>query len=333
MLKVAEKPTASQVKNLFKPIKGDLTEFQEHFERLMTSDVRIVDRVAKYIVKHKGKQFRPALLVATARANGIPTERTYITAVVVELLHTATLLHDDVVDEAELRRGFPTISRIWKNKVAVLMGDYLLAKSLISATETGSLETMNIVANVAKRLSKGELLQYQKSRNLDITEAEYFKLIGNKTASLISACCELGALTVDVSSQHRELMRQYGENLGLAFQIKDDLLDYQSKSGILGKPVGLDLKERKITLPLIYALEECSEKMKRKIIRRIKKGAGKEEVRYIISFVREFNGLQRAQTTAQRYIEAAKANLKHLPATPARKVLENLADFVVNRQK
>lgn len=320
-------------KRIFKPFRADLKEFNRYFEELMASNVRLVDSVAKYLVKHKGKQFRPTLLVASARASGKPSRQTYITAVVVELLHTATLVHDDVVDEAEIRRGFPALNRVWKNKVAVLMGDYLLAKSLIAATESGNLEIMNIVATAAKRMSKGELLQFQKSRNLDINEEEYFQLISDKTASLISACCELGALTVNARPEHREALKNYGEYLGIAFQIRDDMLDYEGSSGVIGKPVGLDLKERKITLPLLYAFRHAPEKSRKKIIRLIKNGTRRKEINYIVNFVEEYQGLALAKEKGESYVARAKAELEKLPPSVARNALAELADFVMVRKK
>ncbi len=320
-------------KKIFKPFRTDLDIFHEYFSQAMTSNVRIVDKVAKYLVKHKGKQLRPMLVIVAARAVGEPTDATYKAAVVVEMLHTATLVHDDVVDDAELRRGFPTINSVWKNKVAILMGDYLLAKSLITATDIGNLELMNIIATVAKRMSKGELLQFQRARKLDIDREEYFQLIADKTASLISACCELGAITTGASAEEREIMRSYGENLGIAFQIKDDLLDYQSHPGILGKPVGNDLKDKKVTLPLLYAFENGSPDERKKILRLIKKGVKRKEARYITDFVLEHGGIARSEEKAQEYKERAVAELRKLPATPAREALENLAEFVVQRTK
>lgn len=321
------------LKNIFEPFQNDLKEFDRTFNNLMHSDVKIVDEIAKYIVKHKGKQFRPALLITCARCVGEPNEATYITAGVVELLHTATLVHDDVVDDSELRRGFPTIHKVWKNKIAILMGDYLLAKSLIAATEAESLQIMNTVATVAKRLIKGEMLEIQKSRKLDVDETDYFKIIADKTGSLISACCELGALTVNAKEEDRGALKGYGENLGLAFQIKDDLLDYESDRSILGKPAIADVKERKLTLPLIYSFNGTADREKHKVLKIIKNGARRKEVRYILDFVNEHNGLQQAQNKAQELRDRAKQALKILTPSQARSSLEALADFVVNRSK
>jgi octaprenyl-diphosphate synthase len=321
------------LKKIFAPFNDDLKEYNRTFGLLMSSDVKLVDEIAKYIVKHKGKQFRPALLIASARCVAEPNRATYITAGVVELLHTATLVHDDVVDDSELRRGFPTIHKVWKNKIAILMGDYLLAKSLIAATEAESLEIMNAVATVAKRLIKGEMLEIQKSRKLDVTEADYFKIIADKTGSLISACCELGALTVNANEEQRQALKRYGENLGLAFQIKDDLLDYESNKGILGKPVIADVKEKKLTLPLIYSFNGTTDGEKRKVLKIIKNGAVRRDVRYILDFVNENRGMQKAQEKAFSLRDQAKEMLKKLTPSDARSSLEALADFVVDRTK
>lgn len=320
------------LKKIFEPFEDDLRNFNNHFNDVMRSDVKIVDQVAKYIVKHKGKQFRPALLIVSARTIGEALPATYTTAAVVELLHTASLVHDDVLDDSELRRGFRTIHKIWKNKIAILMGDYLLSKSLIAATETGSLEIMNTVATVAKRLIKGAMFELQKSRKLDITEADYFRLISDKTASLISACCELGALTVQASEEQRAALKTFGENLGLVFQIKDDLLDYQGNSGILGKPALADLEDKKITLPLLYAFEESSGKDRNKVFRMIKNGAVKKDLHYILEYVREHQGLERARQKANSIKEEAVNALSPLPDTPARSALKALAEFVLNRK-
>ncbi|MFQ5584647.1 MAG: polyprenyl synthetase family protein, partial [Calditrichia bacterium] len=299
----------------------------------MSSDVKIVDRIAKYIVKHKGKQFRPALVILSAKAVGQPQSNTYITAAVVELLHTATLVHDDVIDDSELRRGFPTIHKVWKNKIAILMGDYLLAKSLIAATEAGSLRIMNTVATVAKRLIKGEMFEIQKSRNLNLTEEEYFKLVGDKTASLISACCELGAVTVNATPEQQEALRKYGEYVGIAFQIKDDLLDYESSSKILGKPAAADIQEKKITLPLIYAFEGTSDGERRRVIKLMKNGAKRKDIRFILDFVNNHQGLKRANQTALLFRDRAIEQTNLLPPSEARNALQALATFVIARTK
>jgi octaprenyl-diphosphate synthase len=320
-------------KTIFKPFQEDLETFREYFKRSMTSNLRIVDEVAKYLVRHKGKQLRPMLTIVAAKTIAQPTQASYMAAVVVELLHTATLVHDDVVDEAELRRGFPTINKIWKNKISILMGDYLLAKSLIIATEIGNVELMNVIANVAKSMSKGELLQIQKARKLNITEEEYFQLIKDKTASLISACCEIGAMTTAASKEERETLKNFGLNLGIAFQIKDDLLDYQSKVGILGKPVGHDLKDKKITLHLLYAFQSAETGERKQVLRMMKNGVKRKQIEHIVHFIHDRNGLKMAEEKAVFFKEQALLELKKLPVSAARDALVDLAEFVVNRSK
>jgi octaprenyl-diphosphate synthase len=324
---------ATSAKDILKPFKSDIATFQDYFKKSMKSNLRIVDEVAKYLVRHKGKQLRPMMVIVSARTLSEPSEGSYLAAVVVELLHTATLVHDDVVDDAEIRRGFHTINKIWRNKISILMGDYLLAKSLIIATEIGNLELMNIIANVAKSMSKGELLQIQKSRKLNITEEEYFQLIKDKTASLISACCELGAMTTNANDGQREALKNFGLNLGVAFQIKDDLLDYQSNSGILGKPTAHDLKDKKITLPLLYAFQKSSLSDRKRVIHQLKNGVKRKEITQIIDFIKTHDGINRAEQKAEYFKNQAISHLNFLPDTKARNVLTDLAEFVVKRTK
>ena len=299
----------------------------------MRSDIKLVDQIARYVVKHKGKQFRPALVIVSARAIAEATPATYVTAAVTELLHTATLMHDDVLDESELRRGFKTIHKVWKNKIAILMGDYLLSKSLIGATETGSLEIMNTVATVAKRLIKGAMFEIQKSRKLDLDEADYFRIVSDKTASLICACCELGALTVGATAEQRRSMHIYGENLGIAFQIKDDLLDYESNSGVLGKPALADIQDKKITLPMLYALHDSDPREKKKVIKMIRKGADKKELSYILDYVQQHDGIARAYQKAESVKTTAIRALDNIPDNEAKAALKELAAFVIERKK
>lgn len=321
------------LKSIFAPFKQDLAEFDLAFRNIMRSDVWVVDQMAQYLVKHKGKQFRPALVLVAARAAGEVTPKTYSTAAVAELLHTATLIHDDVLDDSEMRRGIATLHKVWKNKLAILMGDYLLSKSLIAATETGSLEIMNTVATVAKRLIKGAMLEVQKSHKPDLDEADYFRIVADKTASLMSACTELGALTVNASPERREAMRDFGENLGIAFQIKDDLLDYEGSSGILGKPAMADIQDKKVTLPLLYALQDSDEKERKHILKIIRKGASRKEVAEILDFVKRRNGIEKAREKAREIKNKAIMALSVLPDSDARDSLIQLAEFVVNRNK
>ncbi len=323
-------PVLTQIRN---SLKKELEQYDMTFRRIMASNVKLVDRIAKYIVRRKGKGLRPLLVIMSAKLLSQPNANTYIVASLVEILHTATLVHDDVVDDAHIRRSFPSVNAIWKNKVSVLMGDYLLAKSLISATETGSLEIMNILADTAKRLSKGELFQIEKSRRLNITETEYYQLIADKTAALISACCELGALTVDASERDREAMKLYGEKMGLAFQIKDDLLDYQGSARVLGKPVGSDLKEKKITLPLILSLNTAPPSERKSIIHMLKKGVNQQDIRKIIRFCEEYDGLINAERKMAEIAIQAKDVISYLPDSREKQNAIKFVDYIVDRKK
>jgi octaprenyl-diphosphate synthase len=314
-------------------LKDDLDKYKKTLADVLSSNVFLIDNITKYIVKHKGKGLRPLLVLLSAKLLSSPNEKTYLVAAIVELLHTATLIHDDVVDEAVVRRGFPSINAIWKNKISVLMGDYLLAKSLISATETGDMQIMSTLADTAKRLSKGELLQIEKSRKLDITEAEYFRMISDKTAALISACCELGAMTVSDQLEEREALRIYGENIGVAFQIKDDLLDYQGNQIVLGKPVGADLKEKKITLPLILSFKNSPTKEKKRVLQLIKKGVTQKDINRIYEFIQKYDGLQLANDYALSYSEKAKQALVSIKEGSAKDKALTFVDYIINRKK
>ena len=314
-------------------LKEDLDKYKTTLNKTLSSNVFLVDNISKYIVKHKGKGLRPLLVLLSARLLGVPNEKTYLVATIVELLHTATLIHDDVVDEAVVRRSFPSINAIWKNKISVLMGDYLLAKSLISATETENMEIMNMLANTAKRLSQGELFQIEKSRKLDITEEEYLNMISDKTAALISACCGLGAMTVSDNVEDKISLQKYGENIGIAFQIKDDLLDYQGDQRTIGKPVGADLREKKITLPLILSFKNSPTQEKRFILKLIKKGVTNKDVKRIFEFIHTYGGLVSAQKYSLSYAENAKQNLATIQDGPAKEKAYNFVDYIINRKK
>lgn len=314
-------------------LKEDLDIYKSTLAEVLSSNVFLIDNITKYIVRHKGKGLRPLLVLMSARLLGTPTPNTYAMATVVELLHTASLIHDDVVDEAEVRRNFPSINAVWKNKISVLMGDYLLAKSLITASESGELMIMSTLAETAKRLSKGELFQIEKSRKLDITEVDYLKIISDKTAALIGACCKLGAMTVTGQSEDCEKLKLYGENLGMAFQIKDDLLDFQSDQNILGKAVGADLKEKKITLPLILAFKEAPAREKKAIIGLVKKGVSKTDLNMIYSFTEQYGGLQKAHDYLLRYAKQASGHIESIPDSEASLNANRFVDYIINRKK
>ena len=314
------------------PIKTELEEFEQLFKKSMKSNVGLVDLIAKYIIRQKGKKIRPLLVLLSAKLAGGVTPRSYRGAVLVELLHTATLIHDDVVDNADKRRGFWSINAIFKNKAAVLMGDYLLSRGLMIAVEGEDFDFLGVITNAVKRMSEGELLQIQKTRKLDIDEETYFKVISDKTASLLETCCMIGAMSTSENKEYHEAMKNFGESIGMAFQIRDDILDYEGSSKITGKPVGGDIKEKKITLPLIYSLRSVSKSESDKIRRLIKNNNGKETTKQIIEFVRKNNGIDYALKTAHEYSENAKKCLRIFPDSPARIALEGLVDFVIDRK-
>ena len=247
------------------PIKSELKDFDKFVNLSVKSEIPFVNLVTRFILRQKGKQLRPILVFLTAKMCKNISPASYRGAALVEILHTATLIHDDVVDEAEMRRGFPSINSHWKNKIAVLMGDYLLSTGLLLALKSDDFEILKITSSAVRKMSEGEILQINKSRKLDIDEKTYFKIISGKTASLISTCTEIGGVSVNCSKKEREALINFGENLGLAFQIRDDVLDYTSRTSILGKPIAGDLKEKKITLPLIHALERADKKREKKL--------------------------------------------------------------------
>lgn len=308
-------------------------QFNLLFSKSLKSKTALVDLVTKYILKQKGKKIRPTLVLLSAKLVGEITERTYRGAILVELLHTATLVHDDVVDSAETRRGLPSINAIWKSKVAVLIGDYLLAKGLMISVDGDDFDFLKVMTNTVKRMSEGELLQISKTRKLDTDEETYFKIISDKTASLLSTCCEIGARSASEDEEVINAMRDFGSNLGMAFQIKDDVLDYIGSNKVIGKPSGGDIKEKKITLPLLHALQTTSEKESKEILKIIKKGAKKDGVATVINFVKQNDGIEYATKVAEEYLEKAKANLSIFPDSENKSMLIDLLDFIVNRQK
>jgi len=320
-------------KEISKPIQEELKAFGKHFKNEMRSRVGLVDTVARYIAHQKGKKIRPILVFLSAKLTGTVNERTYRAATLVEILHTATLVHDDVVDQSDTRRGLPSINRIWKNKVAVLMGDYFLARGLLIALDQDEFYFLKIISDAVKRMSEAELLQIQKSKTYDITEETYFRIISGKTASLIGTCCELGAASVIDDKEQWQRLRDFGENLGMAFQIRDDMLDYIGRSKITGKPTGIDMKEKKFTLPLIYSLKQSDRKSSRQIIRIIKNGASRKEIDYVIEFVQDKGGLDYAHTKANEYSQRALESIASIPHSPAKDAITNLVSFAVERTK
>jgi octaprenyl-diphosphate synthase len=314
------------------PIKEELKKFDDLFKRSLKSNVSIVDLIAKYILRQKGKKIRPLLVLLSGKIAGQISDKTYRGAILVELLHTATLVHDDVVDNAEKRRGLPSINAIWKNKVAVLMGDYLLSRGLMIAVENKDFEALEIITNTVKRMSEGELLQIGKTRKLDIDEETYFRIISDKTASLISTCCEIGAISVNANPEQREAMKKFGECLGISFQIRDDILDYIGTKSLIGKPLGGDIKERKLTLPLIYSLANTDKNKASDILKIIKNSKKNGRIKDVVDFVKESNGIEYAIESAKKYSNIARENLQIFADSPSKAALEKLVDFVLERK-
>lgn len=316
------------------PIQAEMELFEKKFLESMSSKVALLNRITYYIVNRKGKQMRPMFVFLTAKmlSGGVVQERTYRGAAVIELIHTATLVHDDVVDDSNRRRGFFSINALWKNKIAVLVGDYLLSKGLLLSIDHGDFDLLRIISVAVREMSEGELLQIEKARRLDIVEAVYYEIIRQKTATLIAACCALGARSVSDDTVLVEKMRHFGELIGMAFQIKDDLFDYTDDA--IGKPTGIDIKEQKMTLPLIYALNHCSEKEKSWCINSIKNhNKDKKRVREVIAFVKQKGGLTYAEQKMQEYRTKALELLSDFPASEYKDSLTLMVNYVIERKK
>lgn len=314
------------------PIEDDLAAFRAYFREAMRSRVTLLDRVTQYVLRRKGKQLRPILVLLAAKAAGGITERTYRAAALVELLHTATLVHDDVVDEAERRRGVFSVNALWKNKVAVLFGDFLLSRGLLLALAGEDYDLLQAVSDAVRRMSEGELLQIEKARRLDIDEETYFRIISDKTASLIAACTACGAISASDDPEVVDNLRQAGESLGLAFQIRDDLFDFGAAD--VGKPLGLDLEDRKMTLPLIVAMQRADAAERRRIRGLVrKKRKSRKDVAAIHAFVRAGGGLEAARERMVALAESAAERFATFPPTPAREALLDVAAYVVARKE
>lgn len=324
----------STIQQIQQPIAEEMEKFESWFRDSMRSRVSLLDNIMHYIIKRKGKQMRPMFVFLSSKMFAPTTNSTYIAASMIELLHTATLVHDDVVDDSSKRRGFWSINAIWKNKIAVLVGDYLLSKGLLLAVDNKEFELLQIMSNSVREMSEGELLQIEKARRLDITEDIYFDIIRQKTATLIAACCAAGASSAKASAADVEKMRLFGEYTGIAFQIKDDLFDYGSDGETIGKPTGIDIKEKKMTLPLIYALSKASWMEKRKIIYIIKnQNQNTKKVKEVIDFVANSGGLAYAQKAMLEYKNKALEILKQFEQNEANKALADLVVFTTERKK
>ncbi|MFZ1520072.1 MAG: polyprenyl synthetase family protein [Ignavibacteriaceae bacterium] len=320
------------LKEISNPIKSELERFDEIFKTALRSNVGLVDLVARYIIRQKGKKIRPLLVMLSAKISGGVTERTYRGATLVELLHTATLIHDDVVDDADKRRGMWSINALFKNKVAVLMGDYLLSRGLMISVDGKDYDFLGVTTNAVKRMSEGELLQIQKTRKLDIDEETYFKVISDKTASLLETCCSIGAMSTTENKDYIEAMRNFGHSLGMSFQIRDDILDYEGTTNLIGKPIGGDIKEKKITLPLIYSLNNVSKNEAARIRKVLKNGNDKTKVKDVMQFVHDNNGIDYALKVAEKYSDQAKNSLNLFPDSEVKSSMHELVDFVTQRK-
>ena len=321
------------VEKIKEPIRVEMELFEKKFKESMQTNIALLNKVMNYIVHRKGKQMRPMFVFLTAKMlAGEVNERTYRGASIIELIHTATLVHDDIVDDSNKRRGFFSINALWKNKIAVLVGDFLLSKGMLLAINHDDFDILKIVSNAIKEMSEGELLQIEKARKLDITEDIYYTIIQNKTASLIASCTAIGAASVGADKDGVEKMRKFGETIGMAFQIKDDLFDYTDAK--IGKPTGIDIKEQKMTLPLIYVLNNCSKKEKKWLINSIKNhNTNKNRVKEIIQFVKDNGGIEYTQNKMREYQQKAITILADFPKSIYKDTLIDMINYVVERKK
>lgn len=313
------------------PVAREMEEFEHKFRASMKTRVMLLDKIMTYIVKRKGKQMRPLFVFLSAGATGSISESTYRGAALIELLHTATLVHDDVVDDSDYRRGFFSVNALWKNKIAVLVGDFLLSRGMALSLEHDEFDLLRIVNTSVQEMSEGELLQMEKARRLDIQEDVYYEIIRQKTASLIASCCAVGASSAGADAAAITQMKKFGECVGMAFQIKDDLFDYGDEE--IGKPVGIDIKEKKMTLPLIHALSKAGWLEKRKIISLVKSGSeDQSKIKLVIDFVKKSGGIEYAKAKMEEYHQQALAVLEPLPASTYKASLIDLVQFTIERK-
>ena len=325
--------SVSVISEIKQPIKQEMIAFEKEFKNSLKSKVPLLDRIMHYIIKRKGKQMRPMFVFLTAKMFGEINDKSYRAAALIELLHTATLVHDDVVDESNFRRGFFSINALWKNKIAVLVGDFLLSKGLLLSVENKDFDLLEIVSSAVKDMSEGELLQIEKARRLDIEEKVYFDIIRKKTAVLISSCCSCGASSMNQNNNIVQKMKIFGEKVGIAFQIKDDLFDY-TQSSLIGKPTGIDIREQKMTLPLIFTLNNVDNKIKNKIINIIKNhNKNPKKVEEIIDLVIKNGGVDYAKKSMIMYQKQALEILLDFPKNNYRDSLEKLVNYVIDRKK
>lgn len=313
------------------PIKKEMDLFEEKFSELMISDVPLLNRITHYVVQRKGKQMRPMFVFLTAKMisnlNEV-SEKVYRAASIIELIHTATLIHDDVVDSSNKRRGFFSINALWKNKIAVLVGDFLLSKGMLLCIDNDDFDLLKIISKSVKDMSQGELLQIEKARRLDIDEKTYFEIITKKTASLIASCCALGATSSNGSNEQIKMLEELGKKIGIAFQLKDDLFDYGEKK--IGKPIGIDLREKKLTLPFIYALNNSSDSKRKWLISSVKNGE-KKELDRVINYVKEIGGIDYTKNQIKNFYESALNDLNNFKDNEYKESLKKLIEYVIKR--
>ncbi|MEN8201756.1 MAG: polyprenyl synthetase family protein [Bacteroidota bacterium] len=322
-----------KLENIRKPVREEMKEFDRRFKSAVSSNIPLLTVVTKYVLRRKGKQMRPLFVFLTSKLTGEVTESTYTAASLIELMHTATLVHDDVVDESNERRGVFSVNAIWKSKVAVLFGDYLLARGLLLAVEKKDYDLLEIVSDASREMSEGELLQIQKSRSLNINTETYYEVIRKKTATLIASCTACGAKSAHADKEMVDLVYTMGIQIGMAFQIKDDLFDYQPH-GLIGKPTGNDIKEKKFTLPLIYALNQAEPGQRKSMVKKIKNGKRSQRVvNEVVQFVNDMGGIEFATEKMLEHKSAAMEILHSFPDSPARDSLRDLVEFTVSRSK
>jgi octaprenyl-diphosphate synthase len=321
-----------KIKDIQAPIANEMADFEKKFREAMKSRVMLLDKIMNYIVKRKGKQMRPMFVFLSSGVVGGITEATYRGASLIELLHTATLVHDDVVDDSQFRRGFFSINALWKNKIAVLVGDYLLSRGLLLSVDHSDYDLLKIVSDAVREMSEGELLQMEKARNLDISEDIYYEIIRQKTASLIASCCAVGACSSGAENGSVQKMKEFGEKVGMAFQIKDDLFDYGDEE--IGKPLGIDIREKKMTLPLIYALKQASWIDRKQIIYKIKNRSHKRKVvKEVIEFVKGSGGIEYANQVMKDFQDEALKILDQFEDSIYKQSLKDLVHFTIERSK
>ncbi len=328
-----DRPIPTTLDDIRTPVEDDLEAFRTYFREAMRADHALLDKITQYVLWQKGKRIRPLLVLLSAQAcNGTTTEITQRAAALVELLHTATLVHDDVVDDAEERRGVFSLNALWKNKIAVLMGDFLLSRGLLLSLEHNDYSILHTLSDAVRRMSEGELLQIEKSRLLDIDEETYFRIISDKTASLIAACTKSGTVSVSDDEALVERMHQFGETLGLAFQIRDDLFDFSTEDA--GKPIGIDLQEKKMTLPLIVALRSAEKRERKRILKIVDQDEkSRDDLETVSRFVTEHGGIDYARDRMESLADEAKSHLAALPPSDARAALVGLTEFVIERTR